>query len=1046
MFISSSNEYSFFIYGGISEYGPMNDLWEFDLLSRTWFFIETFRGFYGLMFFGYSFYIKDSRDYLAIYGGIDINIYSNKLFMYFLHSLDIASLNFEEIIASNSELSLKVERPSIVYSNNYLYMLGGYSSTGEKGVFRYSFENNSWENITDPTYELVPEETAILKLNSCLYAFFGYKNNKEFSGAVFKMDMESWVWELVTENQNYLRTGYSINNVENDLYLFGGLYNGVRNDLVKLKLTENFKLETILDDYAYPEARNNHILKKINSKFYLFGGQNNYGYLKDFWSFDAETEKWTEINSKGQVPTSRHLFAADSFGDSLVIFGGESSAGLLNDIYMYNAIINTWMSILSESLTQPTSRKASCMVYKMPYIYIFGGITQTEYSKELWSFHIGTNEFKLVSLAPKGLAYSNCQLVDDIFQVQFGCDSHLINSVGVYEYDLNSNIWKFKDSFFTTSAGAQGISITIGDNLIYWGGRDQQFITWRRLNIEGDLNMTLLTDSYPHNMAFTYYKTRLYYLSGNKLSIYKTLIPKLKNPIMAYIDLNSSFSAYGKEILCSPGTYHSQNRCERCPKGTYAEEFGNKICTKCKAGSYNNALAATTRRQCYPCPHGYFNMYEGASDCLQCSSLEYCPVGTRSPGKYSMIETTISIQPTIYKQNFDNSTKTNFQIYSSIAWTLLILGFLFSRYKNNIKFFDLYVENHDYDISQSVIRRQTMIGGIFTLFFFAAAFILIGSSIIQYFWDNVNEIKTLQPLVVLEEEVDHFYTDLTVKVLLIKYSESCVAQSNKCVDKVFIEKKNIGKGLESIESTFCEKDIEDTCTITYICENCWFKSGPELQVELQEDYSFAAGVFLNITTSSSIPESVSSIYVGILADKGKVFIGPKSSSFYFTLTPSYFTSSLSTFPSSMTGYHVSIDTPPDPGSQYYVSELSTATQLRVKIFLGITSTAMYTKREINDDVYTVLSALLGSIAGVMSLSMIFMRLSERKYLQIKKKNEINKKLYQILDNHYLFRNELQGPQLSIFSLPNKTIEQESFFLSNPMTGEGKSKTSKVTPE
>ncbi|OMJ85278.1 hypothetical protein SteCoe_13443 [Stentor coeruleus] len=515
---------------------------------------------------------------------------------------------------------------------------------------------------------------------------------------------------------------------------------------------------------------------------------------------------------------------------------------------------------------------------------------------------------------------------------------------------------------------------------------------------------------------------------------------------MAYIDLNDTLSAYGKEILCSPGTYHSENSCKRCPKGTYSEGFGNKICTKCKAGSYNNAFAATTKRQCYPCPYGYFNIHEGASDCFQCSSLEYCPVGTRSPGNYNLTETTLSIQPTIYKQDFDSSTKTNFQIYSSIAWTLVILGFLFSRYKGNIKYFDLYVENHDYDISQSVVRKQTMIGGIFTLFFFAAAFILIGSSIIQYFWDNVNEIKTLQPLVVLEEEVDHFYTDLTVKVYLIKYSDSCSTLSNKCAENIFIKKLNIGKGLGSSENIFCEKDIEDTCTMTYTCENCWFESGPEIQVDLQEDYSFAAGVFINITTSSSIPESISSIYVGLLADKGKVFIGPKSSSFYFTLTPSYFTSSLSAFPSSMTGYHVSMDTPPDPGSQYEVNELSTATQLRVKIFLGITSTAMYTKREINDDVYTVISALLGSIAGVMSLSMIFMRLSERKYLQIRKKNEINKKLCEVLDNHYIFKYELQGPQLSMASLPNDTVEQEKFFFSNPLTDACRSKTSKVCPE
>ena len=81
MYITSEQPYIVYLYGGVGSFGPLNDLWSFNLLTRVWFYEQEFTNFFPLVSFAYDFYTREGREYLCIYGGVNVNRYTNQLNM-----------------------------------------------------------------------------------------------------------------------------------------------------------------------------------------------------------------------------------------------------------------------------------------------------------------------------------------------------------------------------------------------------------------------------------------------------------------------------------------------------------------------------------------------------------------------------------------------------------------------------------------------------------------------------------------------------------------------------------------------------------------------------------------------------------------------------------------------------------------------------------------------------------------------------------------------------------------------------------------------------
>jgi hypothetical protein len=94
----------------------------------------------------------------------------------------------------------------------------------------------------------------------------------------------------------------------------------------------------------------------------------------------------------------------------------------------------------------------------------------------------------------------------------------------------------------------------------------------------------------------------------------------------------------------------------------------------------------------------------------------------------------------------------------------------------------------------------------------------------------------------------------------------------------------------------------------------WFK--------LYETESYASGISVNISSSSSIPEKISSVFTSLKSpNENQVFKGLIPTRFYFKLMPSVlfmqvFYSQSSEWPSEETGFHIYTSQDPHIGSLF----------------------------------------------------------------------------------------------------------------------------------
>lgn len=899
---------------------------------------------------------------------------------------------------------VKVSSAMISYHNDYLYISGGSGNTSGN-FYRYSLVSLYWENITNESYPNTLVQARSTINNNYLYILFG-TDSLNFHSTISRVNLYDghWQWEELTPTSYYLRYGFSLTRVLDLLYLFGGYYVKVHNDFMVLDVNQPTPvLSTYFANYTYPEVRSNHALRGINSYFYLFGGLGVSGYLGDLWQYDLDTELWLKMSPSGPQPSARHLFASDSFGDALLVWGGEGKKGLLSDIHIFNSRNNQWNTIVSQSSTTPSARKGACAVFQMPYLYIYGGETQSGYSNELWVFDLQTYEYTLISNSALEIAYANCQLVKGNFFVLFGLNSNGKNLFEINVYNLTSNKWSTEQSLSSSSGGTQGISIILEDKLLYYGGRDFGYLSaYKTLNV--DYNGTaysLVTSKNPYNMAWAVYQTRLYYSNGGSISVYRNLVPLIYDTVLAYIDFNTSF--LGVNFQCSPGTWLDKGHCMKCPPGYYSDIYGNSACKPCGPGRFNDIYAATSSRQCYPCPEGTFNQEIGKSYCLDCEKFMYCPLGSILPGINSDKISLVSVQPSLELTMLNTDWIYSARVYLSIClFPLLLLG-LIPWIRKHIKWADLYQDSHYNPHSNAVIKTKTKIGAFFTAIFLIIAVILLVSAFLEYYYDNINELQSLDPLVVLEKQVTSFSTDLNVTISFLQYSEECVV-NNTCSSQISIATANILPAGTSYSSlTTCTLSSDNSCTIKFSCKSCTIDSKAYIYAYLHEEYTFAAGISVEVSANSAIPNSQSSISLGFFSQSQTVLAGPMESSFYFGLNPSLFTSEAPGYNFEGTGYNVFLDQEPVIGSQTLIDDLAYTNGVRAYVYLSVSQSGLNIYRYQSKTFIAMIAALLGSIMGVMGAIKFALQFTEWWYLSVKRTLGSNKMVNRLSKNRFRMR-------------------------------------------
>lgn len=730
-------------------------------------------------------------------------------------------------------------------------------------------------------------------------------------------------WNNLSMSSNcQVMNSYGYATVNSTIYLFSGYLKGnLINSLISI---ENGYCSTISPDTVAPTARMYQSMVTISAKLYMYGGMDDSGnQLEELWVFDIDSLTWSSPKIVGLSPGARSGHAATSEGDVMVVWGGTSSSGsYLSDMYLYGAYNGGWIEI-TPSGTIPSGRNGACIVMQTPKIYIFGGKTISGKTTELWEYDMNLNAYTLItpqvnlSITPNPVIFPTCTMVNNKFWVIFGTADSEFPETSIYQYDFDLQSWNVVfDAGFSLMSRSLGVVEYINGQILVLAGE-----AW---------STDPYNDSFVLNVSSgnrTYLKSLPEYYFGGAYSLYTTIIYMFGGGSVIGGTLRTSASSsnfysyniidFGTPslVLCSPGSYLADDgTCIQCSAGTYATSFGQTECSLCQPGTFNTFNGASSIQQCYPCDQGFFSSTPGSTICYGCPDSYYCPIGSHKYYDSQISSSTTSLQPLTYSPDVSTLNKDKLALYLVISFLLLLFTLMIYCYKtirNSLTAIDLYTFDHNYQLENEMIMKKNKIGGYFSVVFVFIAILLIVSAGLDYFKNNVIENKTLLPLVILENIASQFVGTMSIRTTLYYYGGSCNNSDGQVLSSQYV---NIIAGSMSLSAM----KEEANCVITWNCLDCQIQTGSYIEYSLSEITSYCSGIGVNVTSSSSIPNQISSIQNTVVSDSHKVFRGYGATVFTILMTPSLYISADSS--SKSTGYHVSLGSDTKPGTQYTTSQ------------------------------------------------------------------------------------------------------------------------------
>eukprot|EP01091_Cochliopodium_minus_P019318 TRINITY_DN808_c0_g1_i3.p1 TRINITY_DN808_c0_g1~~TRINITY_DN808_c0_g1_i3.p1 ORF type:complete len:231 (-),score=63.20 TRINITY_DN808_c0_g1_i3:63-755(-) len=142
------------------------------------------------------------------------------------------------------------------------------------------------------------------------------------------------------------------------------------NDFYSFDIETNTWTEIISQSDVVPPKRSFHKMVSWDNTLYLFGGCGEEGRLKDLFSFDVSTNKWTELASVQDISKGRGGPSIATNGKSLILAGGFSGEEN-DDVHLFDFSNQTWNKISSGKFSA-RSVAPSCRISK-DLMAIFGG-------------------------------------------------------------------------------------------------------------------------------------------------------------------------------------------------------------------------------------------------------------------------------------------------------------------------------------------------------------------------------------------------------------------------------------------------------------------------------------------------------------------------------------------------------------------------------------------------------------------------------------------------------------------------------------------------
>ena len=540
---------------------------------------------------------------------------------------------------------------------------------------------------------------------------------------------------------------------------------------------------------------------------------------------------------------------------------------------------------------------------------------------EIWAYTYGALEFYLLNSedATKiDLIDFRCYAEDSTIYTFGGRTQQMNPTNQIYKVEISAN----SDGSLVSSTSAfyqtryhmpSDSSLIVTDSFIYmvlgsnWSFAMYPYVWAISLDFTSEFMISVAVEESLFGHSAVHYRDSLYVFGGGYF---------LDNFILESTATSNILKIAWKEgeiapLDCSSGSV-SPN-CVPCAEGTYDDGSGE--CADCPPGSYSQSIASSYRQQCVPCPYGSFSDKYGSVFCLDCIGGMYCPIGSKAPKEKNEKTYYQSIQPVAYSENATLLSNFTYYMWYAVlgAGGLMILAtVLSSGMRGLLQRGDLFINQHKQEINVPVVYTRTKIGGLISVIFILTALATVVSSLLAYYFGNITEIKSLVPVLILNTNVSAKFLQVTTTFYL--YGGVCGIDSI-CVPSITVSDSGV---LYSSKQTTCSI-LGTSCEVSTLYTGFSITSASTILISLKESQSMASQISVNLTSSSSIPGSISSEYLPLSTSSDyTVFRGTVPTTISYEFTPSVrdmqvFESQSSQWKAD-TGYHVMVNQSANIGS------------------------------------------------------------------------------------------------------------------------------------
>lgn len=211
---------------------------------------------------------------------------------------------------------------------------------------------------------------------------------------------ESWMVLSIAGDKPKPRFNHAATVVGNKMVVVGGeSTNGMLDDVQVLSFDQFSWTTASSKIYLSPTSLplkipscKGHCLVSWGKKALLVGGKTDPSSDKiSVWAFDTETECWSLMEAKGDVPVARSGHTVVKSSSVLILFGGEDSKRRkLNDLHMFDLKSMTWLPLQCTGAGPSPRSNHVAALYDDRTLYVFGGHSKSKTLNDLYSLDFET--------------------------------------------------------------------------------------------------------------------------------------------------------------------------------------------------------------------------------------------------------------------------------------------------------------------------------------------------------------------------------------------------------------------------------------------------------------------------------------------------------------------------------------------------------------------------------------------------------------------------------------------------------------------------------